>query len=305
MPIKIRNDLPSVEILSNEGIFVMTHDRAAHQDIRPLKIVILNLMPTKLQTETQLLRLLGNTPLQVEITLLHPKTHKSKNTSREYLETYYMTFDEIKDRRFDGLIITGAPVETMEFTDVNYWDELCAIMEWSKKNVFSTLHQCWGAQAGLNYHYGVPKYPLKEKMFGIFEHKCLKKNVPLLRGFDDSFYVPHSRNTETRSADVKKVDDLLILSESAEAGLYLIQSKNGRRVFVTGHSEYDPGTLKAEYDRDIAKGLDIKIPKNYFKDDDPKKAPVVKWRGHGHLLFCNWLNYYVYQETPYDLSTLG
>jgi homoserine O-succinyltransferase len=304
MPIKVRDDLPAVQTLTQEGIFVMPQGRAARQDIRPLKIAILNLMPTKQQTETQLLRLLGNTPLQVEISLLHTRTHHSKNTSREYLETYYMTHDEVKNKRFDGLVVTGAPVETMAFEDVNYWNELQDIFEWSKKNVYSTIHLCWGAQAGLYHHYGIPKYPLKEKMFGIFEHKCMAKNVPLLRGFDDRFYAPHSRHTETRSADVKKVPELTILAESREAGLYIVQSKNGRQIFVTGHSEYDPGTLKYEYDRDTAKGMDVKVPKNYYPDDDPAKTPVVRWRGHANLLFCNWLNYYVYQETPYDLNAL-
>lgn len=304
MPIKVANTLPAVEALTKEGIFVMTQDRALHQDIRPLKIAILNLMPTKLQTEIQLMRLIGNSPLQVEVSLLHMKTHKSKNTSREYLETHYHTFDEISGNRFDGLIITGAPIETLKFKEVNYWDELCTVMEWSKKNVYSTFHLCWGSQAALYYHYGIPKYMLKEKLFGVFAHKNLKKNVPLLRGFDDLFYAPHSRYTEVRQEDIKKVPDLEILSVSKEAGVYLILSKGGRQIFVSGHSEYDPGTLKAEYERDISKGVQCKLPANYFYNDDPSNSPVVKWRGHAHLLFSNWLNYYVYQETPYDLNML-
>ena len=304
MPVTVANHLPAVETLTKEGIFVMTQERAQHQDIRPLKIAILNLMPTKLQTEIQLLRLLSNTPLQIEVSLLHMKSHHSKNTSREYLETYYKTFQEISSERFDGLIITGAPVETLEFKDVNYWDELCGVMEWSKKNVYSTLHLCWGAQAGLFYHFGVPKYPLKEKLSGVFEHKCLKKNVPLLRGFDDVYYAPHSRYTDVRMDDIKKAPELEVLSVSKDAGVYLVKSTGGRQIFVTGHSEYDPGTLKGEYERDIAKGLNIKIPKNYFANDDPAKMPIVKWRSHAHLLFSNWLNYYVYQETPYDLNAL-
>ncbi len=304
MPIKIPNSLPAVEILSNENIFVMTEERAVHQDIRPLKMAILNLMPTKIVTETQLLRLIGNTPIQTDVVLLHPKTHLSKNTPLEHLETFYRTFDEIKDNKFDGLIITGAPVENLEFEEVNYWDELKSIMEWSVHNVYSTLYICWGAQAGLYYHYGIPKYPLEEKMFGVFKHGINKKNVMLLRGFDDEYYAPHSRHTQIRREDIEKVSQLEILSESDEAGVYLVKTKGGRQIFVTGHSEYDQFTLKAEYDRDVAKGLDIKVPKNYFPDDDPNKTPIVKWRGHANLLFANWLNYYVYQETPFDLNEL-
>lgn len=304
MPIKIPDNLPAAEILSGENIFVMTEERATHQDIRPLKIAILNLMPTKIVTETQLLRLLGNSPIQVDVVLLHPQTYTSRNTPEEHLINFYNTFDDVKEERFDGLIITGAPVEQLEFEEVAYWEELKRIMEWSLRNVYSTLHICWGAQAGLYYHFGIPKYPLDEKMFGVFPHKVNKKNVMLLRGFDDEFYAPHSRHTEIRREDIEKVNELEILSESDEAGIYIVKTKGGRHIFVTGHSEYDPLTLKSEYDRDAAKGLDIKVPRNYFPGDDPAKAPVVRWRGHANLLFANWLNYYVYQETPFDLNEL-
>ncbi|HEX2924664.1 MAG TPA: homoserine O-succinyltransferase [Ruminiclostridium sp.] len=305
MPIRIPDNLPAAETLNSENIFVMSEDRAYHQDIRPLKIAILNIMPTKITTETQLLRLLGNTPIQVEIVLLHPASHMSKNTPEEHLETFYKTFDEIRHDHFDGLIITGAPVEQMPFEEVNYWEELTQIMDWSKKNVYSTLHICWGAQAGLYYHYGVQKHDLPSKMFGVFEHTKIKEHVKLLRGFDDVFYVPHSRHTEVRREDVSKVDKLEILAESKEAGVYLVASKDGRHIFATGHSEYDPHTLKLEYERDIERGLEIAVPKNYFPADDPTREPLVRWRGHGNLLFLNWLNYYVYQETPYDLSSMG
>ena len=305
MPIRIPDNLPAGETLNGENIFVMYEDRAYHQDIRPLKIAIFNIMPTKITTETQLLRLLGNTPLQVEITLLHPASHTSKNTSVEHLATFYKTFEEVRNERFDGLVITGAPVEQLTFEEVNYWRELTEILEWSKTNVYSTLHICWGAQAGLYYHYGIPKYDLNEKMFGVFPHTKNKQHVKLLRGFDDIFYVPHSRNTEIKREDILKIDELEILSESEESGVYLVASKDGRYIFATGHSEYDPLTLKAEYDRDIAKGLDIKVPQNYFPADDPTQPPIVRWRGHGNLLFLNWLNYYVYQETPFDLTDIG
>ncbi|MDP4092943.1 MAG: homoserine O-succinyltransferase [Bacillota bacterium] len=304
MPINIPDNLPAAEVLNNENIFFMTENQAYHQDIRPLKIAILNLMPTKITTETQILRMLGNSPLQVDIVLLHPKTHTSKNTPEEHLVKFYNTFDEVCSTKFDGMIITGAPVELMEFEEVNYWEELKEIMEWSKHNVYSTLHICWGAQAGLYYHFGIPKHQLPDKMFGVFAHKVNKQNVKLLRGFDDEFYVPHSRHTEVRRADIEKVDSLNILSESDEAGIYIVAANSGRQIFVTGHSEYDPLTLKSEYDRDIEKGLDINVPKNYFPGDDPTKPPFVKWRSHANLLYCNWLNYYVYQETPYDLSEL-
>ena len=304
MPIKIPDNLPASEILSSENIFVMPEDRAFHQDIRPLRIVILNLMPTKIVTETQLLRLLGNSPLQVDIVLMNTQTHKSKNTPEDHLVNFYNTFDEIKEQKFDGMIITGAPVENMEFEEVNYWEELKEIMEWSQHNVYSTFHICWGAQAGLYYHYGVKKYPLSEKMFGIFMHGVRKCNVKLLQGFDDNFFVPHSRHTEVRRADIEKIPELEILSESEESGVYIVSAHKGRQIFVTGHSEYDAITLKTEYDRDIAKGMDISVPKNYFPGDDPSKDPLVRWRGHANLLFMNWLNYYVYQETPFDLEQI-
>jgi homoserine O-succinyltransferase/O-acetyltransferase len=304
MPIKIPDGLPAIDILAKENIFVMAEERAIHQDIRPLKIAILNLMPTKSVTETQLLRLLSNNPLQIDLTFLYTASHKSKNTAAEYLETFYKTFDDIRDEKFDGLIITGAPVETLDFEDVDYWHELKKIMEWSKHNVYSTFHICWGAQAGLYYHYNIPKYPLKEKMFGVFLHKVSKKNVDLLRGFDDVFYAPHSRYTEVRKEDIQLVDDLEILAESDEAGLYIISTKNGRQIFVTGHSEYDPLTLKFEYERDLKKGIPIKVPKYYFPGDDPNNEPIVKWRSHANLLFSNWLNYYVYQKTPFDINSI-
>ena len=304
MPIKIPDNLPATEILSNENIFVMGEKRAFTQDIRPLRIAILNLMPLKSVTETQLLRLLGNSPLQVDIVLLYPDSHISKNTSQEHLANFYNTFEDIKDQKFDGMIITGAPVEKLEFEELSYWQELQEIMDWSRRNVFSTLHICVGAQAGLYHHYGVSKYPLAAKMFGVFSHTINKKNVPLLRGFDDEFFVPHSRHTEVRREDIEKVEDIEILSESKEAGVYIVSSKDGRLIFVTGHSEYDDNSLKSEYDRDAGKGLDIAIPKNYYPDDDPSQTPLVKWRGHANLLFTNWLNYHVYQETPYDLDEL-
>jgi homoserine O-succinyltransferase len=302
MPIKIPDNLPAKEILSSENIFVMDEKTAYHQDIRPLKIVILNLMPTKIVTETQLLRLLGNTSLQIEIILLHPKTYTSKNTPEEHLVSFYNTFDEIKDKKYDGMIITGAPVEQLDFEEVEYWEELKAIFEWSKLNVTSTFHICWGAQAGLYYHYNIPKYPLSKKMFGVFEHKINKKNEKLLRGFDDLFYAPHSRHTEIKRSDIEKNTSLSILSESKESGVYIVASVDRKHIFVTGHSEYDPLTLKAEYDRDLLKGLDIEIPQNYYLDNNPSKEPIIKWRSHANLLFSNWLNYYVYQETPYYLE---
>jgi homoserine O-succinyltransferase len=300
MPIKIPDCLPAYETLVKENIFIMTEHRAIHQDIRPLRIAILNLMPTKIVTETQILRLIGNSPLQVDVVLLHPKSHVSKNTPQEHLIQFYRHFDDVKDQKFDGLIITGAPVETLEFEEVDYWEELTRIMEWSKTHVFSTFHICWGAQAALYYHYGIPKYPLEKKMFGVFPHRINKQYVKLFRGFDDVFYVPHSRHTTVLRKDIEKVNELEILSESDEAGIYIVMSKDGKQVFITGHSEYDAGTLRNEYLRDKAKGLDIQIPKNYFPNDDETKEPVVSWRGHANLLYTNWLNYYVYQETPYD-----
>lgn len=300
MPIKIPDNLPAKEVLVNENIFVMDETVAYHQDIRPLRIAILNLMPTKETTETQLLRLLGNTPLQVEVVLLHPKTHVSKNTSAEHLAAFYKTFDDVRDECFDGLIITGAPVEHMPFEEVNYWRELQEIMDWADDVVTSTLYICWGAQAGLYHHFGIPKYPLPAKMFGVFPHYVTKPNVKLLRGFDEVFYVPQSRHTEIRREDIERVPELEILSESPEAGVYIVATKDGKHIFVTGHSEYDACTLQWEYERDKAKGLDIAIPKNYFPDDDPTRKPIVVWRAHANLLFSNWLNYYVYQEMPGD-----
>jgi homoserine O-succinyltransferase len=302
VPIKVPDHLPAKDILTGENIFVMDETRAFHQDIRPLKIAILNLMPNKETTETQLLRLIGNTPLQVEFVLLHPKTHQSKHTSSEHLDAFYQTFEDIRQHYWDGMIITGAPVETMPFEDVTYWKELQEIMEWAKERVTSTLYICWAAQAGLYHHYGIPKHPLPQKMFGVFPHTLARDKVKLLRGFDDVFYVPQSRHTEVRREDIEQVPELTILSESEEAGVYLVTARNGREVFVTGHSEYDPLTLKWEYDRDVAKGMTIQIPQNYYPGDDPAREPLTLWRGHANLLFSNWLNYYVYQETPYDWS---
>lgn len=304
MPIKIPNELPAVKVLNSENIFVMTETRAITQDIRPLKLLILNLMPLKIDTETQLSRMLGNTPLQIEIELMKTSSHNSKNTSLEHLLTFYKTFDEIKDRKFDGMIITGAPVEHMEFEAVDYWEELCEIMEWSKKNVTSTFHICWGAQAGLYYHYGIKKYPLEKKLFGVYPHTVEYKNSILLRGFDDTFYVPHSRHTTVKREDIEAVSDLRILSTSPQAGVYAVSSKNGRQFFITGHSEYDPGTLRKEYIRDKEAGLPIDIPENYFPDDDDTKEPVSTWRAHANLLYTNWLNYFVYQTTPYDINEI-
>ncbi|HEY5537862.1 MAG TPA: homoserine O-succinyltransferase [Acetobacterium sp.] len=302
MPIKIPNDLPASQTLTKENIFVMDASRASHQDIRPLKIAILNLMPTKISTETQLLRLLGNSPLQIEVTLLQTKTHESKNTSAEHLGSFYSYFEEIRDQRFDGLIITGAPIETLDFEEVDYWEELVEIMDWSKTNVFSTMHICWGAQAGLYHHYGIPKYLLPKKKFGVFEHHLEQDFVKLFRGFDDTFYVPHSRHTDIHRDPIDAHPDLELMASSEEAGVYIVTARQGRQIFVTGHSEYDPETLKGEYERDIAMGTSINIPDNYYPDDDPTKPPIVRWRGHANLLFTNWLNYYVYQETPYELS---
>ncbi len=302
MPIKIPDNLPAKEILNQENIFTMDESVAFHQDIRPLRIALLNLMPTKETTETQLLRLIGNTPLQVEFVLLHPKTHTSKNTSAEHLQLFYKTFDDVLHEKFDGMIITGAPVEHMEFEDVHYWDELKQIMDWSKTNVTSTLHICWAAQAGLYHHFGVPKYPLEEKMFGIFPHTVGKPNTKLLRGFDELFYAPQSRHTEVRREDILRCPEIEILSESEEAGVYMAATSDGKQIFVTGHSEYDACTLKWEYDRDVSRGLDIAVPKNYYPNDDPTRQPINTWRAHANLLFSNWLNYYVYQETPFDLN---
>lgn len=305
MPINIPNDLPAAKILEKENIFVMTETRALTQDIRPLKIVILNLMPKKSVTETQLLRLIGSSPLQIDITLLYPKSHTCKNTSEAYLFKYYETFDEIKDQKFDGMIITGAPVEKLKFEDVDYWAELTNIMDWSTTNVYSTFHICWAAQAGLYHHFGIPKYSLSKKMFGIFKHKINKSNRKLLQGFNDVFYAPHSRYTEILEKDINKANDLEILAKSSEAGIYIVATKDGREIFVTGHSEYNTLTLRDEYIRDTSSGIPIDIPKNYFPDNDINKTPINTWRGHANLLFSNWLNYYVYQETPYDVNKIS
>ena len=304
MPIKIPNCLPAREILERENIFVMTETRAITQDMRPLRIAVLNLMPTKIATETQLSRLLGNTPLQVELTLLQVETHKSKNVSPQHMITFYRTFKDVMDERFDGLVITGAPVELLDFEEVEYWDELCMIMEWSRTHVHSTFHICWGAQAGLYFHFGIPKRPLEKKLFGVFKHRVVYNHPVLMRGFDDEFFVPHSRNTTVAIEDALAVPSLKILAVSEEAGLYAAMTANGRQVFITGHSEYDRDTLKNEYLRDKISGIDIDVPKNYFPDDDPAKNPVVRWRSHANLLYSNWLNYFVYQTTPYDLSEL-
>lgn len=304
MPIKISSELPAFKTLGEENIFVMSKDRAEHQDIRPLKALILNIMPKKIETECQLLRLLSNTPLQVDIDLLQMASHVSKNTSHHHLEEFYKTFDEIKNRRYDGMIVTGAPVELLDYEKVDYWDEITGIFEWSKTHVFSTLHICWAAQAGLYYHFGVPKYPLKQKMFGIFPHKAEVENSLLLRGFDDVFYVPHSRNTEVRREDIEKVEQLEILTSSELSGVHIIANKNGRQYFITGHSEYDRDTIAAEYFRDKAKGIDIQLPYNYFPDDNPEITPRFSWRCTANLMFSNWLNYCVYQRTPYNLDEL-
>ena len=304
MPIKIPNELPATKVLNDENIFVITETRALTQDIRPLQLLILNLMPTKIITETQLIRLLGNTPLQVEVELLKTSTHKSKNTSEEHMLTFYKTFDSVKDRKFDGMVITGAPVEHLAFEEVEYWDELCEIMEWSKTHVTSTFHICWGAQAALYYHYGIKKHPLNEKLFGIFEHTVDRKSSMLFRGFDDVFSVPHSRHTTVLREDIEKVPELKILASSKEAGVYAVATDRSRQIFITGHSEYDADTLKKEYLRDKNAGLPISIPKNYFPNDDDTKEPRVTWRSCANLQYSNWLNYFVYQTTPYDITEI-
>ncbi len=304
MPIKIPNDLPAVKTLNNENIFVMTETRAITQDIRPLKILLLNLMPKKIETETQISRLLGNSPLQVDLEFLHTKSHISKNTPAEHLFTFYNTFEDIKHRTFDGMIITGAPVEKLPFEEVEYWDELCEIMEWSKTHVHSTLHICWGAQAALYYHFGIKKYPLSQKLFGVFEHRADYKNSILFRGFDDVFMAPHSRHTYFKAEDIRADGRLKILASSKEAGVYAVSTDGGRQIFITGHSEYDANTLADEYFRDLRAGEPIKIPENYFPGNDPTKPPVVSWRAHANLLFSNWLNYFVYQTTPYDINDI-
>ena len=304
MPIKIPNDLPAVQTLLNENIFAMTETRAITQDIRPLKIVLLNLMPKKIETETQICRILGNTPLQIELTLIHMASHESHNTAQEHLLAFYKTFDEIKDEKFDGMIITGAPVELVPFEQVDYWEELQTIMDWSVKNVHSTMHICWGAQAGLYHHYGIDKHTMDKKLFGVFPHTVDAPRSMLMRGFDDVFYAPHSRYTYVKSEDIDAVEDLKILASSDQAGVHIVGKKGGRQFFVMGHSEYDPLTLDAEYRRDAAAGLGTAVSENYYPDNDPSRAPLVTWRGHGSLLFINWLNYFVYQSTPYDIKEI-
>ena len=305
MPIKIPESLPARATLESENIFTITEHRAVTQDIRPLRILLLNLMPTKVVTETQLARLLGNSPLQIELELIMTTSRESRNTSREHMLSFYKTFDDVRDQHFDGMVITGAPVEQMEFEQVDYWDELCAIMEWSKTHVTSTFHICWGAQAGLYYHFGIRKIPLEKKLFGVFEHKVERRSSMLLRGFDDTFFVPHSRHTTIARADVETVPQLKILASSEEAGIYAIATDKGRQIFITGHSEYDAETLKLEYERDKKAGLPIDVPKNYFPDDDDTKPPRVTWRSHANLIYTNWLNYYVYQRTPYIIDDIA
>ena len=304
MPIKIPNELPATKVLTEENIFVMTETRAITQDIRPLKILLLNLMPKKIDTETQLARLLGNTPLQVELELIHTKSHESKNTSTQHLLAFYKTFDDVKHKTFDGMIITGAPVEQMEFEEVEYWEELCEIMEWSKTHVTSTFHICWGAQAGLYYHFGIKKHKLEKKLFGVFPHKLEKKTAILFRGFDDEFMVPQSRHTTVYRQDVEAHPEIKILASSDEAGIYAAMTANGKQIFITGHSEYDARTLEAEYLRDKQAGLDIDVPKNYYPNDAPSLPPKVTWRSGANLIYSNWLNYFVYQTTPYDLNQI-
>ena len=304
MPIKIPDSLPARATLEGENIFVMTEYRAIHQDMRTLNLLILNLMPTKIVTETQLLRKLSNSPLQVQVELLQMASHTSQNTDADHLTSFYTTFDQIRDRKFDGMIITGAPVENYDFADVDYWPELCKIMEWTTTHVHSTLHVCWGAQAGLFYHYNIPKYSLSKKLFGVFSHTALKKQSPLFRGFDDLFFIPHSRHTENRLEDIRKVSDLELLAVSEEAGVFAVKSEDNRRFFITGHPEYDPDTLAREYIRDVERGLPIELPKHYFPENDPTRAPIVRWRSAGQLFYTNWLNYYVYQTTPYDITQI-
>ncbi|MGI6686567.1 MAG: homoserine O-acetyltransferase MetA [Bacillota bacterium] len=304
MPVIIPNDLPARDILKKENVFFMDESQASRQDIRPLEIAIVNLMPTKVVTETQLIRLLSNSPLQVKIKLISTESYKSKNTPKEHLLSFYSGLSDIIDQKFDGMIITGAPVEKMEFSEVDYWEELKQIMEYSKTHVTSTLHICWGAQAGLYYHYGIPKYLLREKMFGVFPHRVLVPDNNLLKGFDDVFYVPQSRYTEVRREDIEKVPELEILAESDQAGVFIVATRNGRQIFATGHAEYDAATLGLEYNRDVSSGIPISLPKNYYVEDDPSREPLVTWRGHANLLYYNWLNYYVYQATPYDLNEI-
>ncbi|MBR5972846.1 MAG: homoserine O-succinyltransferase [Paludibacteraceae bacterium] len=304
MPLNIPIDLPAIKALEKENIFVKDSNSASHQDIRPLKIIILNLMPLKITTETDLVRLLSNSPLQIELEFMKIKSHTSKNTPIEHMKMFYKDFEIVKENRYDGMIITGAPLEHMDYEEVSYWNEITEIFEWSKTHVYSTVYICWAAQAGLYYHYNIPKYKLDKKMFGIFKHTALDPKNPIFRGFDDEFFVPHSRHTEVRKEDILKNPALKLLSESPEAGVYMVQAKKGREIYIMGHSEYAPNTLKDEYVRDKEKGLDIDIPKNYFENDDPKKKPIVRWRSHANLLFVNWLNYFVYQSTPYDINKI-
>lgn len=304
MPIKIADLLPATKTLEDENIFVMTEFRAMHQDIRPLKLLILNLMPTKITTETQLLRKLANTPLQIEVELLQTISHEAKNVDQSHLDSFYRTFNDVRSKMYDGMIITGAPVENLDFEQVDYWPELCEIMEWTKTNVHSTFHICWGAQAGLFYHFGIEKHTLPKKLFGIYAHTLTKPNSPLFRGFDNEFYVPHSRYTGIFQEDIEKVDGLTLMATSDEAGVFAVKTESNRQFFITGHPEYDPETLALEYERDVAKGVDIDLPENYFPNSDPSKPPNVIWRAHGQLLYSNWLNYYVYQTTPYNLIDL-
>ncbi len=304
MPLNIPDNLPAIEILNEENIFVMRETRATHQDIRPMQVVILNLMPVKITTETHILRLLSNTPLQTEVVLLHTKDHVSKHTPIEHLQAFYKTYEEIRHRKYDGMIITGAPIEHLDFEEIDYWEELKEIMYWAKCNVTSTMFICWGAQAGLYHYYNIPKYMLDKKLFGVYYHTVNNPKIPLVRGFDEEFQAPHSRYTEVRKEDIEKVSDLIIVSESDEAGIYMVMTRNGRQIFVTGHSEYDPTTLKEEYERDLRKGLKTDLPKNYFSGNDPGRTPKVRWKSHANLLYYNWLNYYVYQMTPYNINDI-
>lgn len=306
MPLNLPDKLPAIGLLEEENIFVIDNSRANAQDIRPLKIVILNLMPLKITTETDLIRLLSNSPLQIEVSFMKLKSHTSKNTPVEHMKAFYRDFALMRDEKFDGMIITGAPVEHLEFEDVNYWDEITEVFDWTQTHVTSTLYICWAAQAGLYYHYGIPKYPLDKKMFGIFEHHVVDgfQHLPIFRGFDDVFYVPHSRHTEVRREDIDKCDELQVISESDESGVHIVMARSGREIFVTGHSEYSPYTLDGEYRRDLSKGLPIEMPKNYYRNNDPEQGPLVRWRSTANLLFSNWLNYYVYQETPYDINQI-
>jgi homoserine O-succinyltransferase/O-acetyltransferase len=304
MPLNIPDQLPAIEILQEENIFVMRETAAIHQDIRPLRIVILNLMPVKTTTETHILRLLSNSPLQVEVTLLHTHDHISKNTSTDHLKSFYKTFKQIRNQKFDGMIITGAPIEHLNFEEVDYWDELREIMDWTVHHVTSTMFICWGAQAGLYHFYNVPKYPLPKKMFGVFTHQVNNPKIPLVRGFDEEFLAPHSRHTEVRRTDIEKIQELILVSESEVAGVYMVMTRGGRQIFITGHSEYDPNTLKDEYERDIRKGLSIEVPVNYYPGNDPSRPPLARWKSHANLLYYNWLNYYVYQITPYNINEI-